>query len=113
MCGLGRPILGYSNTIARFGSRTLAALGPSARRRADGFWKDAEGMQVEDFDLHDNLMLDGGIHAAGGTFETEAVPPAARWCDLAAFTRCVAAAAHLLREGPSVPTGTSPAVASP
>lgn len=113
MRGLGRPVLGYSNTTARFGSRTLAALGPSARRRTDGTWEDADGMQVEDFDLHDNLMLDGGIRAAGGTFETEAVAPAARWRDLTAFTRCVIAAARLLRNPPPAPTGTRPAGASP
>lgn len=113
MRGLGRPILGYANTTARFGSRTLAALGPAARRRPDGTWEDADGMQVEDFDLHDNLMLEGGIRAAGGVFETEAVPPAARWHDLTAFTRCVVAAARLLRNQPPAPTDTRPAGASP
>jgi len=113
MRGLGRPVLGYSNTTARFGSRTLAALGLSARRRPDGAWEDAEGMQVEDFDLHDNLMLDGGIRAAGGVFETAAVPPAERWRDLTAFTRCVMAAARLLRDRPPMPGGTRPGAASP
>lgn len=100
MRALGRPVFGFMNTSARFGSRTLAALGREARRRADGTWEDAEGMAVEDFDLHDNLMIEGGIRAAGGGFETEAVPPAARWTDLAAFGRCVAAlAARVSRSG--------------
>ena len=93
MRGLGRPIAGFMNTGARFGSRTLAALGSAARRRGEGQgegWEDAEGMAVEDFDLHDNLMIEGGIRAAGGHFTTEAVAPAARWTDLAAFARCVA-----------------------
>lgn len=94
MRALGRPVHGFMNTQARFGSRTLAALGRQARRRADGAWEDAEGMAVEDFDLHDNLMIEGGIRAAGGSFETEAVPAAARWIDLAAFTRCVATLAR-------------------
>ncbi|MBL6455169.1 nucleoside 2-deoxyribosyltransferase [Belnapia sp. T6] len=91
MRALGRPVHGYMNTAARFGSRTLAALGTGIRRRADGAWEDREGMAVEDFDLHDNLMIEGGIRASGGSFETEAVPEAARWTDLAAFTRCVRA----------------------
>jgi nucleoside 2-deoxyribosyltransferase len=91
MRALGRPVFGFMNTAARFGSRTLAALGGDARRRADGTWEDAEGMAIEDFDLHDNLMIEGGIRAAGGRFETAAVPAAPRWTDLAAFTRCVAA----------------------
>jgi nucleoside 2-deoxyribosyltransferase len=91
MRALGRPVFGYANTRARFGGRTLALLGRAARRRADGAWEDAEGMAVEDFDLHDNLMLEGGIRAAGGLHVTEEVAAAARWTDLRAFTRCVAA----------------------
>jgi nucleoside 2-deoxyribosyltransferase len=96
MRGLGRPVFGYSNTAARFGSRTLAALGPAARRRPSGGWEDAEGMAVEDFDLHDNLMLEGGIRASGGLFVAEAVPAGRRWSELGAFARCVAAAAAAL-----------------
>ena len=101
MRALGRPVFGYSNVVARFGSRTLAALGRKARQRADGAWEDPAGMAVEEFDLHDNLMLDGGIRAAGGVLETAAVPEAARWHDLTAFTRCVAAAARLPRIQPA------------
>lgn len=99
MRGLGRPVLGYANTAGRFGGRTLAALGPAAKRRPDGVWEDAEGMAVEDFDLHDNLMLEGGIRASGGLFTAEAVPPERRWSDLSAFARCVAAAAAMLQAG--------------
>ncbi|TDH64545.1 nucleoside 2-deoxyribosyltransferase [Dankookia rubra] len=95
MRALGRPVFGYSNVAQRFGGRVLAGLGGAARRRADGAWEDAEGMAVEEFDRHDNLMLEGGIAEAGGTFETEAVPAGRRWHDLAAFARCVAAAARL------------------
>jgi len=91
MRALGRPIHGYSNTVARFGSRTLGLLGRAARRRADGGWGDAEGLAVEEFDRHDNLMIDGSIAAAGGSFETEDVAPEDRWRDLTAFARCVAA----------------------
>lgn len=98
MRALGRPVFGYSNVAQRFGARTLATLGGRARRRADGAWEDGEGMAVEDFDRHDNLMLDGGIAASGGVFETEEVPADRRWRDLSAFTRCVAAAARVLEQ---------------
>lgn len=96
MRGLGRPVFGYCNAGARFGSRTLAALGPAARRRPAGGWEDAEGMAVEDFDLHDNLMLEGGIRASGGLFAAGTVPAERRWSDLSAFARCVSAAAAAL-----------------
>ncbi|MFC7474520.1 nucleoside 2-deoxyribosyltransferase [Dankookia sp. GCM10030260] len=100
MRALGRPVFGYSNVARRFGARTLAALGGTARRRPDGAWEDAEGMAIEEFDRHDNLMLEGGIAAAGGTFEAAEIPEAARWRDLAAFGRCVAAAARALGAQP-------------
>jgi nucleoside 2-deoxyribosyltransferase len=101
MRALGRPVFGYSNVAQRFGGRVLAGLGGAARRRADGAWEDAEGMAVEEFDRHDNLMLEGGIAESGGTFEAEDVPAARRWHDLAAFARCVAAAARVLGVQPA------------
>jgi nucleoside 2-deoxyribosyltransferase len=97
MRGLGRPVFGYSNTAARFGGRTLAALGAAARRCPDGSWEDGEGMAVEEFDLHDNLMLEGAIRLSGGVFVADAVPAERRWRDLSAFARCVEAAATALR----------------
>ena len=101
MRALGRPVFGYSNVAQRFGGRVLAGLGGAARRRADGAWEDAEGMAVEEFDRHDNLMLEGGIAAAGGVGEAVAVPAARRWHDLAAFARCVAAAVRQLGVQPA------------
>jgi nucleoside 2-deoxyribosyltransferase len=100
MRGLGRPVLGYTHAADRFGSRTLAGLGPGARRRRDdGSWEDPDGMGVEEFGLHDNLMLEGAIRASGGAFVVGAVPLERRWRDLSAFARCVEAAAALLRTG--------------
>ena len=99
MRGLGRPVFGYANVVGGFAARTLASLGPAARRRADGAWEDAEGMAVEEFDLFDNLMVDCGIRASGGVLELGEVPPEDRWRDLASFTRCVEKAARILRGG--------------
>jgi nucleoside 2-deoxyribosyltransferase len=107
MRALGRPVFGYSNVAQRFGGRVLAGLGGAGRRRADGAWEDAEGMAVEEFDRHDNLMLDAGILASGGSLEVADVPPARRWHDLDAFARCVRAAARVLRA--AQPASTSSA----
>jgi nucleoside 2-deoxyribosyltransferase len=96
MRGLGRPVLGYANTTAGFTARTLAHLQGSARRRATGAWEDAEGLEVEEHGLHDNLMIDGGIAASGGTLQTHDTPPSRRWHDLTAFEACVR---HLMRRG--------------
>jgi nucleoside 2-deoxyribosyltransferase len=85
MRALGRPVAGYSNVGARFTERTLLFLGDAARQRDDGSWEDAEGLQVEHFGLHDNLMVDGGVCAARGILVSRDVPPADRWRDLANF----------------------------
>ncbi|MFT8245368.1 nucleoside 2-deoxyribosyltransferase [Roseomonas sp. BN140053] len=95
MRALGRRVAGYSNDPRPFASRTLDFLGEQVRRRADGSWEDAEGLHLENFDCHDNLMIDGGIRAAGGPFVARAVPEAERWRDLVAFE----AALRLLLEG--------------
>lgn len=88
MCALGRPVMGYSNATAEFLVRTRAFLGGAARPRADGGWEDGEAMGLEDFGLADNLMIDGGIAAAGGGFERHEAA-GDRWRDLTAFERCV------------------------
>lgn len=99
MRALGRPVFGYAHVAGDFAQRTLAALGPRLRRRADGAWEDGEGMAVEEFGLTDNLMIDGGIRASGGMLLT--APPAS-WTELALFEDCVArAAALLLGQSPS------------
>jgi nucleoside 2-deoxyribosyltransferase len=88
MRALGRPVVGYSNLAADFLARTRGFLGAAARPRADGGWEDADRMGLEDFGLADNLMVDGGIEAAGGAFERAEVAPGALWHDLGAFERC-------------------------
>jgi nucleoside 2-deoxyribosyltransferase len=86
--GLGRPVFGYTTTAIPYISRVPAA------READA-WRDGDGMLVEDFGLHDNLMIDNAVLAAGALV-TEPCRAADRWRDLAAFERCVALAAARL-----------------
>ena len=93
MRALGKRVLGYSNVAADFLPRTLGFLGAAAHRDATGRWRDGAGMAVEEFGLADNLMIDGGIHEAGGLLVRREVPEAARFTDLAAFEACVAALA--------------------
>lgn len=92
MRGLGRPVFGYTNTDLAFTARTLAFLGKAATTGADGLPADAEGLWLEDHGLQDNLMIDGGIRAAGGVLVARAVPTAQRWHDLEGFEACVRAA---------------------
>ncbi|MCC7427473.1 MAG: nucleoside 2-deoxyribosyltransferase [Alphaproteobacteria bacterium] len=101
---LGLPVLAYSNDGRGFFVRTAAQFGGPARlaRRADGDAEDPEGLSLEDFDLTDNLMLDGAVVLSGGAIETEAMahlPAAGRIAALDSFARCVRALAARLRAG--------------
>jgi len=98
MRALGRPVLGYSNAPGNFTMRSLAQLRGSVHRRASGAWEDADGMEVEDFGLTDNLMIDGGIAVAGGVFVVHPVAGAARWRDLGGFARCVAHLSAMMKK---------------
>ncbi|ONG45700.1 nucleoside 2-deoxyribosyltransferase [Pseudoroseomonas deserti] len=95
MRALGRPVAGYTNDGRDFTTRSRAFLGGGATPRPEGGWADAEGLHLEDFGRIDNLMIDGGIEAAGGLLAVRAVPEAHRWRDIAGFEACVAA---LMRE---------------
>lgn len=97
MRALGRPIFGYSNDGRLFLERVTTFCGGAVRLRLTGEHEDADGMVIEPFELHDNLMLVGGIIASGGIIISETAPHAERYTSLAAFERCVACAAELLR----------------
>jgi nucleoside 2-deoxyribosyltransferase len=98
MRALGRPIFGYSNDGRLFLERVTAFCGGAIQLRPTGEHEDPDGMAVEPFEMHDNLMLIGGIAASGGCLIAETAAVAERYMSLAAFERCVAcAAAKLLR----------------
>ena len=99
MRALGRPIFAYSNDARPFLDRVAAFCGGAVRVRPTGEHEDPDGMAIEPFELHDNLMLAGGVIASGGCIVAETTPHAERYTSLAAFERCVAhAAAELLRQ---------------
>ncbi len=89
---LGLRVFGWSNDARPFRERTHAFLGGAASRTSDG-WRDAEGMLLEDFALSDNLMIEAAVLASGGELALGEVAEAARWQDLDAFARSVAALA--------------------
>jgi nucleoside 2-deoxyribosyltransferase len=97
MRALGRPIFGYSNDGRLFLERVIAFCGGAVRLRPAGEHEDMDGMAIEPFELHDNLMLEGGIVASGGLIIAETTAHVERYTSLAAFERCVACAAELLR----------------
>jgi nucleoside 2-deoxyribosyltransferase len=79
MRALGRPVCGWSNHALRFADRTRLFLGSAG-----------DGMQIEEFGLSDNLMIEGAITASGGAMVVQDCPGHARWTSLEAFENCLA-----------------------
>jgi nucleoside 2-deoxyribosyltransferase len=61
MRALGRPVFGYTNDGCPFLNRVAAFCDPTLRPRPGGGHEDPDGMAIEAFELHDKLMLAGGI----------------------------------------------------
>ena len=83
MRGLGRPVFGYTHAPEDYRARVAPA------RQEGGQWRDAEGLEIEDFGLAENLMLEGAIAASGGVMLRAAAPLG--WTDLSLFEQCLRA----------------------
>jgi nucleoside 2-deoxyribosyltransferase len=98
MRALGRPVFAYSNDSRSFLDRVATFFGGAVRARVTGEYEDPDGMAIEPFTLHANLMLAGGIASSGGGVIAETVPHAERYTSLVTFERCATyAAVELLR----------------
>jgi nucleoside 2-deoxyribosyltransferase len=89
MCGRGKLAFAYSNTAADHFSRTSDYYGGMATVWADGHLRGPDGMLLEDFDMAENLMLDGGVESRGGKVIVRDVPPERLNTDTAAFEECL------------------------
>ncbi|WP_286720155.1 nucleoside 2-deoxyribosyltransferase [Thalassolituus sp. UBA2009] len=81
--GLGKIIHDYSNDPALFAERTFALFGQGEYDGSE--LHDRDGLSIEQFDLHDNLMIEGGIALSGGIFLTHQAAEAEKYTDLTAF----------------------------
>lgn len=90
---LGKFIVGYSTAPENLKARASAAIGVR-----DGTLL-ADGMNVEDFDLFDNLMLAEAVAASGTPVFRPDVPPADPWRDMGLFEVCLGALANARADG--------------
>jgi nucleoside 2-deoxyribosyltransferase len=96
MRGRGKPAFAYSNTSDNHFQRLLAYYDGRINTAADGRLRGPDGSLVDDFDMIENLMIDGGIATSGGAFETYRAPDAQRYSDLTAFKAVLLVAAERL-----------------
>ena len=92
MRALGRPVLGYTNTPLDLHARSVMG-----RARIDlPFDSDAEGVELEDFGLAENLMIEIAIMECGSTLVRNAAAAGAEMTDLAGFEACLVLARALV-----------------
>lgn len=91
---LGRPVFGYAGIAADYAARVRGLSGSSQHR-------DAQGLEIEDFGLFENLMISCGIEESGGFILAEAVDDP--WADVTVFERCAARASLVIRRRVRVP----------
>jgi nucleoside 2-deoxyribosyltransferase len=86
MQALGRPLSGYTNVTADYAERArlFQARGPLTLD------SDRPDLEIEDFGLAENLMIEVAIASSGGRVVRRDVPKGAELTDLAAFAQCLA-----------------------
>lgn len=96
MRALGRPCLGYSNISADYASRAKAVRGLGAIPGDADF----AGVEVEDFGLSENLMIEIAIRESGFEVVRHDVEPGHGMRDLRGYAKCLEALrAHADRLG--------------
>ncbi|MFK0164116.1 nucleoside 2-deoxyribosyltransferase [Rhizobium sp. NPDC090279] len=96
MCARGCPAFAFSNCADNHFERVSKLYGGEVHLGADGRERGPDGLSLENFDMTDNLMLDGGIVSRGGVIVTRQVASDQLFLDLTAFEECLGLAAEKL-----------------
>ena len=96
MRALGRPVLGYTNTVLDLRERSETARAGGVRLAFDA---DAPDVEVEDFGLAENLMIEIAVMESGASVVRTAVMAGAEMTDLAGFEACLLQAKAILSIG--------------
>ena len=92
MRALGRPVLGYTNTVADY--RVRAEIYRGAAPSLPEF--DHPGSEIEDFDGAENLMIEVAITASGGSVVRIDAPAGSEMREMSGFAACVEQMAAIL-----------------
>ena len=93
MCAQGKLVAAYTNVVEDHYARTVAYYGGQISQDADGYKRGPDGLSLEDFDMIDNLMLQGGVERRGGPIAIHKAAPDALYTDLTGFEACLKALA--------------------
>lgn len=89
MCGQGKLAFAYTNLADDYFLRTVAYYGGKVITGLDGRNRGHDGLSIENFDMVDNLMVDGGIDSCGGSIVRGNVAPEERYTNMRAFKECL------------------------
>ena len=89
MCASGKLVAAYTNVADDHYRRTLAYYDNRVTKGADGYKRGPDGLSLEDFEMVDNLMLDGGVERRGGIVAVHGAAPGELYTDLTAFEQCL------------------------
>jgi len=92
MQALGRPLAGYTNVTADYAERARAF----RTRGSAAMDSDRADLEIEDFGLAENLMIEVAILSSGGRVVRRQVVPGTELTDTAAFAECLADIAERL-----------------
>jgi nucleoside 2-deoxyribosyltransferase len=99
---LNLPVFGYSNECGTLLERTRRHFGDQMKRvvnfeAEESVW-DSNQMEIENYELIDNLMIVGAVEASESEIFVHDLPEPLRFSDpdLSAFERCVKTAAQRL-----------------
>lgn len=96
MRALGRPTFAYSNRRAGYLDRVIDYFAGALNKRADGSFEDPDALQVEHFEMHENLMIEGAVLASGASVVAGDAASGELYTDLAMFRAAAQQAARLL-----------------
>ncbi|TPW30762.1 nucleoside 2-deoxyribosyltransferase [Martelella alba] len=97
MCALNKPVFAYSNIADGHTARLMDYYRSAVTRASDGFLRGPDGMMVEDCDMTENLMVDGGILRRHGILTAAEDATTAALDDLTEFRKCLVKASARLK----------------
>lgn len=96
MGALGKPVFAYTNVEADHYQRVKQYYNGEVVADDSGRQRGPDGLSIENFDMVENLMLDGGILRRGGQLMVGNVSEDVLYTDLDAYKRCLEVAARKL-----------------
>ncbi|MEO9230087.1 MAG: nucleoside 2-deoxyribosyltransferase [Devosia sp.] len=90
MCARGKLAYAYTNVVTNLRARTVAYYGGDVFTDATGRLRGRrDGLTVEDVDMADNLMMQGGIERRGGQVIIHGAAADEIYTDTTAFEACL------------------------